>query len=347
VDRLWRFLRGRAPQRRDQLLGNEAMATHIPPTAQAGPYDLAGKRVLVAGASGMVGSALVRRLRDEACEIVTANRSAVDLTQQAATTDFIRATRPHLVFLAAAKVGGILANVTYPVDFLYSNLMIAANVTHVAHEAGVERLVFLGSSAVYPRHAPQPMVEAALMTGPLEPSHEWYAIAKIAGLKLGQAYRRQYGCDFVAAMLTNLYGPNDTFDLETSHVVPALLRKAHEAKVSGASHLTVWGSGTPLREFLHVDDCADALVHVAKHYSGDEPVNVGSGLDLSIGDLARLIADVVGFTGEVVFDTSKPDGPPRKLLCNAKLAALGWRPEIGLREGLAGTYRAFLAHAAG
>ena len=244
--------------------------------------------------------------------------------------------------MAAAKVGGILANETYPAEFLYDNLMIAANVTRAAFETQVEKMVFLGSSCIYPKFAPQPIEEAALLTGPLEPTNEWYAIAKIAGIKLGQAYRRQFGCDFVSAMPTNLYGPGDNFDLTTSHVIPALLRKAHEAKVSGALQFTVWGTGTPRREFLHVDDCADALVHIMKVYSETEHINVGSGTDLTIAELACVIADVVGYDGRIAYDASKPDGTPRKLMSGDKLAALGWRPKFSLRDGLADTYRAFL-----
>jgi GDP-L-fucose synthase len=251
--------------------------------------------------------------------------------------------RPQAVFLAAAKVGGIVANDSAPVPFLYDNLAIALNVIHTAAATGVEKLLFLGSSCIYPKLAPQPITESALLTGPLEPTNEWYAIAKIAGLKLCQAYRRQLGCDFIAAMPTNLYGPGDNFDLTTSHVIPALMRKAHEAKISGAAEMIVWGSGTPRREFLHVDDAADALVHLMTHYSGEEHVNVGSGSDLTILELAKLIARVVGFTGEISTDRSKPDGTPRKLLDTSKLRSLGWQPKIGLEEGLASTYQWFAA----
>ncbi len=250
--------------------------------------------------------------------------------------------RPQAIFIAAAKVGGILANSTYPADFLHDNLMIAANIIHAAARHGVEKLVNLGSSCIYPKHAHQPMAEEALLTGPLEPTNEWYAIAKIAGIKLAQAYRRQHGCDFVSAMPTNLYGPGDNFDLATSHVLPALIRKAHEAKVERKRELVIWGSGTPHREFMHVDDCADALVHIMKVYSADEHINVGSGEDLPIIELATLVADVVGFEGKVVHDLSKPDGTPRKLMSSEKLRALGWCPRIGLREGIASAYTAFL-----
>ena len=317
--------------------------TETSATAKPAPlYDLRGKRVYVAGHKGMVGSALLRRLACEGCTLLTAERGDVDLVRQHQVLTFFQQARPQAVFLAAAKVGGILANATYPADFLYDNLMIAANVTRAAYATQVEKMVFLGSSCIYPKFAPQPIEETALLTGPLEPTNEWYAIAKIAGIKLAEAYRRQFGCDFVSAMPTNLYGPGDNFDLETSHVIPALIRKAHDAKVSDAPYLTVWGTGTPRREFLHVDDCADALVHIMKVYSAYGHINVGSGSDLTIAELARLVADVVGFRGEIRYDVSKPDGTPRKLMSGDKLAALGWRPRIPLREGLAETYRAFL-----
>ena len=311
--------------------------------AQPLPYALAGKRVWVAGHRGMVGGALVRRLAAEGCRIVTAGRDTVDLTRQDEVERWMARTRPQAVFLAAARVGGIVANDTWPADFLYDNLMIEANVIEASRRTGVEKLLFLGSSCIYPRLAPQPITEDALLSGPLEPTNEWYAIAKIAGIKLCQAYRRQHGCDFISAMPTNLYGPGDNYDLETSHVIPALIRKAHEAKLGGAPHIEIWGSGTPRREFLHVDDCADALVHVMKVYSGAEHINVGSGEDLPIADLARLVCDVVGFKGPIVKDTSRPDGTPRKLMSGARLAALGWRPRIPLRDGLAHAYAAFLA----
>jgi len=303
-------------------------------------YALAGKRVFVAGHRGMVGAALVRRLARENCEILTADRK-VDLTRQEMVEHWMAAASPQAVFIAAAKVGGILANASYPADFLYQNLMIEANLIHAAWRRGVEKLLFLGSSCIYPRDAPQPMQEEALLTGPLEPTNQWYAIAKIAGIKLCQAYRRQHGCDFIAAMPTNLYGPGDNYELETSHVIPALIRKAHEAKLRGDKHLVIWGTGEPRREFLHVDDCADALVHLINTYSGDEHINVGSGHELPIRELARVVAEVVGFLGEIVNDPAKPDGTPRKLLEGKKLAALGWRPRIGLREGIADAYRAF------
>jgi GDP-L-fucose synthase len=310
---------------------------------QAGSlYSLKGKRVWVAGHRGTVGSALLRRLRGEDCVTLTVGREELDLTRQQETERWIRDSRPQAIFLAAAKVGGILANDRDPVGFLYDNLAIALNVLHAAAAVGVEKLLFLGSSCIYPKFASQPIVEDALLTGPLEPTNEWYAIAKIAGLKLCQAYRRQCGCEFISAMPTNLYGPEDNFDLSTSHVIPALMRKAHEAKIAGVSEMVIWGSGTPRREFLHVDDAADALVHLMTHYSGDAQVNVGFGSDLTVLELAKLIARVVGFTGRIVTDTSKPDGTPRKLLDSRKLASLGWRPRISLEEGLANTYEWFL-----
>ena len=307
------------------------------------PFSLAGKRVWVAGHRGMVGSGLVRRLASEGCEALTAERTECDLVRQESVERWMARAKPDAIFMAAAKVGGILANDTYPADFIYLNLMIEANITEAAYRNGVAKMVFLGSSCIYPREAPQPIPENALLTGPLEPTNEWYAIAKIAGIKLAAAYRRQHGCDFVSAMPTNLYGPGDNYDLNSSHVIPALLRKAHEAKLAGAPSFPVWGTGAPLREFLHVDDCADALVHVMKHYSADEHINVGSGAEVTILELARLVAEVVGFKGEVATDPGKPDGTPRKLMSGARLAALGWRPKLALREGLADAYRAFLA----
>jgi GDP-L-fucose synthase len=309
------------------------------------PYALSGKRVWVAGHRGMVGTALVRRLAVENCQMLLPDRRTLDLTRQDAIERWMLGARPQAVFVAAARVGGILANTTYPADFLRQNLMIEANIIHSAWCMGVEKLLFLGSSCIYPRDAPQPMGEDALLTGPLEATNQWYAIAKIAGIKLCQAYRRQHGCDFIAAMPTNLYGPGDSYDLETSHVIPALIRKAHEAKLRGARDFEIWGTGTPRREFLHVDDCADALVRVMHLYSGEEHINIGSGQDLPIGELARLVAAVVGFTGGIVHDLSRPDGTPRKLMRADKLAALGWCPRIGLADGIAETYRAFLADA--
>jgi GDP-L-fucose synthase len=302
-------------------------------------YNLKGKRVWVAGHRGMVGSAIVRRLAREDCEIVGAPRSRVDLRDQSKVDGWMRVTKPDVVFLSAAKVGGILANDTYSADFLYDNLMIEANVIHGAFAARVEKLVFLGSSCIYPKFVKQPIPEDALLSGPLEPTNEWYAVAKIAGIKLCQAYRRQHGADFISAMPTNLYGPGDNFDLHSSHVVPALIRKAHEAKMSGAGEFVIWGSGTPRRELLHVDDCADAVVYLAKFYSDNLHINVGSGQDIAIYDLARQIAEIVGFHGQILCDPMKPDGTPRKLLDIRKLAALGWSASIPLSEGIASTYQ--------
>ena len=301
-------------------------------------FPLSGKRVWVAGHRGMVGSAIVRRLAVENCEILTATRDQADLKDPAAVNAWVGANRPDAIFMAAAKVGGILANDTRPADFLYDNLMIAANVTEAAYRHGVGKMLFLGSSCIYPRLAPQPIPEAALLTGPLEPTNEWYAIAKIAGIKLAQAYRKQHGCDFISAMPTNLYGPGDNFDLNSSHVLPALIRKAHEAKIAGADHITIWGTGSPMREFLHADDCADACVFLMQNYSDAEHVNVGSGKDIAIIDLARLVCEVVGFEGEIRTDPSKPDGTPRKLMSGDRLRALGWAPRISLRSGVASTY---------
>ncbi len=301
-------------------------------------YPLAGKRVWVAGHRGMVGSALMRRLEPEGCELLTVGRDQVDLTRQAEVEGWLAEARPQAVFVPAAKVGGILANDTYPAQFLYDNLMIEANIVHAAHQVGVEKLLFLGSSCIYPKQAPQPIPEEALLTGPLEPTNEWYAVAKIAGIKLCQAYRREHGADFISAMPTNLYGPGDNFDLASSHVLPALLRKAHEAKLAGERTLTIWGTGRPRREFLHVDDCADALVHLMKVYSDAGHINVGAGADVSIVELAELIMAVVGLDGELRHDRSKPDGTPRKLMSNERLAALGWRPTIPLEDGVRDVY---------
>jgi GDP-L-fucose synthase len=311
-------------------------------TFVSSPYSLTSKRVWVAGHRGMVGSALVRRLADESCEVLTANRSQADLRRQDQVEAWMGENRPDVVFVAAAKVGGILANDTYPADFLYENLVIEANVIHSAHACGVEKLVFLGSSCIYPKHATQPMPETALLTGPLEPTNEWYAIAKIAGVKLCQAYRRQHGSDFISVMPTNLYGPGDNYDLNSSHVLPALLRKMHEARRQGAATVEVWGSGVPMREFLHADDLADACVFLLKAGSGEDLVNIGSGHEVTIRGLAELIAEVVGFTGELRFDASKPDGTPRKLLDSSRLQGLGWSAKIGLREGVEHAYQSFL-----
>ena len=304
------------------------------------PYPLEGKRVYVSGHLGMVGSAIVRRLEREDCEVVIADRS-VDLREQAQVRDFFRDTRPQVVIVAAGKVGGILANSTYPGQFLYDNLMIAANTIQAAYEEGAEKLLYLGSSCIYPKGAEQPISEGSLLTGPLEPTNEWYALAKIAGGKLCQAYRSQYGCDFISAMPTNLYGPGDNYDPDTSHVLPALIAKAEQARRSGADTIPVWGSGRALREFLHVDDLADACVFLIRNYSAPEPINIGSGEELSIAELARLIIEIAGLQANPVFDPSIPDGTPRKLLDSSRLGALGWRPTIGLSEGIRQTYAAY------
>jgi GDP-L-fucose synthase len=308
-------------------------------------FHLSGKRVWVAGHRGLVGSALVRRLAQEDVELLSAGRDRVDLRRQQDVEQWLQNERPEVVFLCAAKVGGIQANASRPADFIYDNLMIEANVVHASLLSGVEKLVLLGSTCIYPKLAPQPIPETALLTGPLEPTNEWYAVAKIAGIKLAQAYRRQHGCDFISAQPTNLYGPGDNFDLDTSHVLPALIRKAHEAKREGAAAMSVWGSGRPLREFLHVDDLADALVFLAKTYSAEGPINVGSGVEIAIRDLARTVQEVVGFRGNLVFDSSRPDGTPRRLADISKLDAMGWRHSIGLEEGLASTYDWFVGHA--
>jgi GDP-L-fucose synthase len=305
-------------------------------------YDLKGKRVWVAGHRGMVGSAVARRLEAENCEILFAPRDTVDLEERSDVERFLAEHRPHAVVMAAAKVGGILANDRNPVEFLQRNLTMELNVIKSAHEAGVEKLLFLGSSCIYPKFAPQPIKENALLTGDLEPTNEWYAIAKIAGIKLCQAYMKQHGARFISAMPTNLYGPHDNFDLQTSHVVPALIRKAHEAKLAGLDHVTIWGSGTPRREFLFSEDCADALVFLLKNYEDYEHINVGSGEDIPILDLMKLIAEVVGFEGRIETDPSKPDGTPRKLMSNEKLARLGWRPSTDLREGIFRAYQWYL-----
>jgi len=309
-------------------------------------YTLSGKRIWVAGHRGMVGAALVRQLERENCTILTVGRDRLDLRDGAAVQGWMKQNQPQAVILAAAKVGGIVANDSWPADFLYDNLAIENAIIHGAFETGVEKLLFLGSSCIYPKFAPQPITEDALLTGPLEPTNEWYAIAKIAGIKLCQAYRRQHGRDFISAMPTNLYGPGDNFDLTSSHVIPALMRKAHEAKSAGAKSMTIWGSGTPRREFLHVDDCASALVFLLKNYSGDQHVNVGSGTDVTIDELARLVMDAVGFSGALEHDTSKPDGTPRKLMSNDKLAVMGWAPAVSLPDGLKSTYQWFLANKA-
>jgi GDP-L-fucose synthase len=315
-------------------------------TGSGVPYELAGRRIFVAGHQGMVGSALVRRLARERCEILAAGRSELDLRRQADVEAWFARHRPHAVLLAAATVGGIGANDAKPSDFLYDNLAIAANVIQASHGAGVEKLLFLGSSCVYPRLTAQPIQEDSLLSGPLEPTNQWYAVAKIAGIKLCQAYRRQHHCDFISAMPTNLYGPHDNFDLETSHVLPALIAKAHAAKIKNARSLVVWGSGRPRREFLHVDDAADAMVHVLKSYSEEQPINVGTGSDIPIAELAALVGKIVGFTGPLEFDRSKPDGTPAKRLDIRRLSALGWRPRIRLDEGIRMTYAWYLDNVA-
>ena len=304
-------------------------------------YDLQGKRVWVAGHRGMVGSAIVRRLAAEDCTILTVERDKVDLLDQAAVHEWVRRERPQAVFLAAARVGGILANDTRPADFLYENLMIEANIIHASVEAEVEKLLFLGSSCIYPKFAPQPVTEDALLTGPLETTNQWYAIAKIAGLKLCQAYRRQLGRDFISAMPTNLYGPGDNYNLLGSHVIPALIRKAHDVKIGASDRFVIWGTGKPRREFLHADDCADACVFLMRTYSDQEHVNVGSGTDLPIMDLARLVCEVVGIAPRFEHDLARADGTPRKLMSNARLAAMGWQPRIPLEKGIRLVYEEF------
>jgi len=303
-------------------------------------FPLEGRRIWVAGHRGMVGSAIVRRLAGSGCEVLTVGRDRLDLRRQEPVERWLAEARPDAVILAAATVGGILANDTRPADFLYDNIAIAQNVVEGARKAGVAKLLFLGSTCIYPRDAAVPTPETALLTGPLEPTNEWYAIAKIAGIKLCQAYRRQHGCDFISAMPTNLYGPGDNFDLAGSHVVPALIAKFARGAAEGGP-VEIWGTGRPRREFLHVDDCADACIHLLRHYSGEAHVNVGSGGDVSIAELARLVAEVVGFRGELRFDTTKPDGAPHRRLDGSMLEGLGWRPRIGLRQGLEATWHWF------
>ena len=297
-------------------------------------FPLEGRRVFVAGHRGMVGAAIARRLAGAGCEILVAGREALDLTRQEAVERWFEARRPDAVFLAAAKVGGIAANASRPAAFLYENLMIEANVVHAAHRSGVAKLMFLGSSCIYPRMAPQPIREDALLTGPLEPTNEWYAVAKIAGIKLAQAYRREHGADFVSAMPTNLYGTGDNYDPATSHVLPALVRKVVEAREAGAGEITIWGTGTPLREFMHADDLADALVFLMERYSGEDHLNVGTGEEVSIHGLALRVAAAAGWEGEILRDAGKPDGTPRKLMDSGRLLEMGWRPRIPLEAGL-------------
>jgi GDP-L-fucose synthase len=306
------------------------------------PFELRGKTVFVAGHRGMVGSALVRRLKSEDVELLTAGHRELDLCDQAAVFAWFAGKRPQAVFLAAAKVGGIVANNTLRAEFLYDNLAIAANVIHAAHLHGTEKLMFLGSSCIYPRLAPQPMREDAMLTGPLEPTNEPYAIAKIAGIKMAEAYRSQYGSDFISVMPTNLYGPGDNYHPEYSHVVAALIRRFHEAKAAGISNVVVWGTGTPRREFLYVDDMADACVHLMKSYSHSEMVNIGAGEDIAISDFARVVAATVGYKGTIGYDTSRPDGTPQKLLDVSRLAKLGWRARTALEDGIRLAYQAYL-----
>jgi len=304
-------------------------------------------KIYVAGHRGLVGSAIVRKLKQEGFNnLLTATSNELDLREQAATRDFFERERPDYVFLAAAKVGGILANNSYPADFIYQNLMIEANIIESARLFGVKKLLCLGSTCIYPKMAPQPLKEEYLLTGPLEPTNEWYAVAKIAGIKMCQAYQRQYGCKFISAMPTNLYGPEDNFDLESSHVMPALIRKFHEAKAGNAPTVTVWGSGKPLREFLHVDDCAEACLFLMEHYEDEEIVNIGVGEDISIAGLASMVGEAVGYKGKIVYDSSKPDGTPRKLVDTSRINALGWRAGISLQEGIKNTYQWFLENEA-
>lgn len=312
---------------------------------EASTFDLTGKRVFVAGHRGMAGSALVRRLEQEACDILVAERSDFDLTRQDQTERYLLANKPDVVIIAAARVGGIFANDRFPVDFLADNLAIALNCIQSSHQAGVRKLVFLGSTCVYPKLAKQPMAEEELLTGELEPTNQWYAVAKIAGLKLCEAYRRQYGDDFIAVMPTNLYGPGDNYHPQHSHAVAALIRRFHEAKVANAPRVVVWGTGTPRREFLFADDFADGCVFLLKHYSGSQFINIGVGEEITIADFAKLVADVVGFKGEIAFDPSKPDGTPRKLVDISRLKALGWSAKTSLRDGLTKAYAHFLSDA--
>jgi len=305
---------------------------------------LAGKRIFVAGHNGMVGSALMRALPEHApADIITATRSRCDLRDQSAVSEFLKKESPDCVFICAAKVGGIHANSTYPADFIYDNLMIEANLIHQSYLAGVRQLINLGSSCIYPKFAPQPIQESSLLTGPLEPTNQWYAVAKIAGIKLCQAYNAQYGTDYISIQPTNLYGPGDNYDLETGHVIPVLLRKLYTARQKRASTCEIWGTGTPLREFIHVDDLATALIMVAGQPSSDDLINVGSGKEISIRQLAELIASIVGFTGELVFNTSKPDGTPRKLMDSGRMRSLGWEPKIGLQDGIRQTMEGLAA----
>jgi len=314
-------------------------------TSAAKLFDLTGRRVFVAGHRGMVGSAIARRLGSIDCAVLTADRKDLDLLRQEETERFLIASKPDVLILAAAKVGGIYANSAFPAEFIYENLTIATNLIHAAFRANVRKLLFLGSSCIYPKLAPQPMVEEELLTGPLEPTNEWYAIAKIAGIKLCQAYRREYGADYISVMPTNVYGPGDNYHPENSHVIAALIRRIHEAKLSGPRSVTVWGTGAPRREFIFVDDLADACLLVLEKYSGESHLNIGTGTDITIADLARLIAEVIGYDGKLAFDTSRPDGPPRKLLDISKVSALGWTAHTSLRVGIERSYADFLDRA--
>jgi len=309
-------------------------------------FDLRGKRVYVAGHTGLAGSAIVRRLASEGCKVLTVDRRELDLTQQSATEKWIAQARPDAIFLAAARVGGIYANDAFPADFLADNLAISLNMLRAAVAAKVKKVMFLGSSCVFPRDAPQPMTEDLLLTGALEPTNEWYAVAKIAGLKLAEAYRRQFGVDFISVMPTNLYGAGDNYHPENSHVPAALIRRFHEARIKGAGEVVIWGTGKPKREFLAADDLGDACVFVMKHYNGDSFLNIGTGKEVSIEEFARLVADIVGFRGKLVFDTGRPDGPPRKLLDISKITALGWTAKTPLRNGLQAAYKDFLSQGA-
>jgi len=330
-----------APENRQIRLANLPLSD-IDDLMDLESYSLTGKRVWVAGHRGMVGSAIVRRLALIDCEIIEAGRDAVDLTRQAEVEDWMAKAKPDAIFLAAARVGGIHANNTYPAEFIHDNLVMETSIINAAWQCGVEKLLFLGSACIYPREAPQPMAEDALLTGPLEPTNEWYALAKIAGIKLCQAYRRQYGCDFIAAQPNNLYGPGDNFHLMNSHVLPALMSKAHTAKLEGAPSIEVWGSGKPKREFLYVEDLADALVFLMENYSGESHVNVGTGEEFTIRELAELVCEAVGFEGDLVFNADQPDGVMRKLVDVSLLESMGWKAKTSFRDGLALTYRWYL-----
>lgn len=305
-------------------------------------FIVSGKKVWITGHRGMVGSALVRRFQQENCTILTASRDELDLRNPILVRQWIKEHKPDAVIIAAAKVGGILANDTYPADFIHDNIAISSSIINGSFHEGVNRLMFLGSSCIYPKFAAQPIAESALLTGPLEPTNEWYALAKIAGIKMCQAYRKQHGVDYISAMPTNLYGPGDNYNLHTSHVIPALIRKFHEAKTQSMNEVIVWGSGKPLREFMHVDDLADALFYLMANYSEYEHINVGSGQEISIYDLAVLISDIVGFKGKLTFDQSKPDGTPRKLMDSSRLSNLGWEGKIKIRDGIKNAYEDFV-----